>query len=137
VKQPSQSQLRRAAVLQFLVRECLGLHVSTLRDVEQVWGIDRLDIDRLGIASPPSHTFNVIGSGECARKFGDLSNVPGFYRCDGSWFIDVDERLARRGVVLPVRDRQRPNLIVDLQIFRHVRDSRPFLLRVRAERQAA
>ncbi len=131
-----QPKLRRSAVYQFLIRECLNFYVGTLRDIEQHWGLDRAEVDRLGIASPPTWVTNLIGANACAEKFGDLFDIPGFYSCNDLWWLDIDERLARRGVILPVRDPRRPNLITDLQVFRHVRDPRPFLLKVRTERKA-
>jgi hypothetical protein len=131
------AKLRRSAVYHFLVRECLNFYVGTLRDIEQHWGLDRADVDRLGIASPPTWVTNLIGANACAEKFGGLADVPGFYCCGGLWWLDIDEGLARRGLILPVRDPKRPSLITNLQVFRHVRDPRPFLLRVRTERGAA
>jgi hypothetical protein len=104
-----------------------------MRDLESVWGLERDETDRLGLASPPTWVTNLIGSNACAEKFGDLADIPGFYKCDNLWRLDIDERLARRGLILPTRDPQRPLLIVGLRVFRHVRDEKPFILRVRSE----
>jgi hypothetical protein len=118
----------------YLLIECLRLRVGTQRDLERAG----IDFDRLAVTSPPSYEFNVIGSSECARKFGDLADIDGFYRCsNGSWWLDVDERLSTRGLIAPVRDSRRPSLVNDLKVWRHVRDPHPFLLRVRAERKTA
>jgi hypothetical protein len=46
-----------------------------------------------------------------------------------SWRVDIDERLASHGVILPTRDSQ--GWISDLWVYRHTRDGRPFPLRVR------
>ncbi len=130
-------KLRRAAVYEYLVRDCLNLYVDSLSDIERVWGLDREDVDRLGIVSCPSEVGNIIGAGACAQRFGELFDVPGFYRCSGCWWLDLDARLARRGLIVPVRDSRWPSLMSGLRIFRHVRDQRPFILRVRAERREA
>jgi hypothetical protein len=137
--QVKREDLRRAAVYGFFVRECLNFYVATFRDIETVWGLNEQDVSRLGIASPPTWVTNMIGANACAEKFGgDLSDIPGFYKCNDLWWSDIDQRLARRGLIVPIRDPFQPGLITDLQIFRHVRDAHPFLLRTRrAERAAA
>jgi hypothetical protein len=129
--------LRIAFVYEFLVRHCLNLCVDTARDIDRHWGIDPEDIDRLEIKSVPTFVTNLIGSNAVAERFGDLSDVPGFYQCRGLWWLDIDERLSRRGLVLPVRDPKRPLFITGLKVFRHARDERPFMLKVRQERIAA
>lgn len=130
--------LRRCAAYQYLVRECLNLSVSTLRDIEHVWGLDSEDVERLGIVSCPPQATNLIAAGAVAEKFGEsvLYDVDGFYKCGECWWLDLDPRLSRRGLIVPMRHWYWPNLITDLQVFPHVR-ARPFLLRTRAERIAA
>src|SRR5262249_20053017 len=126
--------VRRAAVLSYLVRDCLGLTVDAVKDLERA-GFDLSEIELLGIRSCPSRTFNLIGAGACYERFGDLSDIGFFYKCGACWWIDLDERLSRRGLVFPLRE-TRYGLINDLLIFRHAADPHPFKLRFRRERRA-
>lgn len=65
-----------------------------------------------------------------------LLSVPGFViqrytDADGSFEsirLDLDDWLCRQGVILPVREGRR---IAALKVFRHLRDTRPFLLKSR------
>jgi hypothetical protein len=129
--------LRTAMVYEYLVRHCLNLYVDTARDIERHWGFEAEEIGRLELRSVPSFITNLFGSDACAERFGDLSDIPGFYRCRDHWWLDIDEPFARRGVIVPIRDPQRPTFITGLRVFRHVRDLHPFVLRVRQERVAA
>jgi hypothetical protein len=128
--------LHRAMVYEHLVRRCLNLYVDTARDIKRHWGLEMEEIARLELRSPPNFVTNLIASNDCAERF-DLVGVEGFYQCRGLWWLDIDVRLATRGLIVPTRDRKRPTFIVGLQIYRHVRDSRPFMLRVRQERITA
>ncbi|HYW72106.1 MAG TPA: hypothetical protein VE961_13800 [Pyrinomonadaceae bacterium] len=129
--------LRLAFVHEYLVRECISLRLDTFRDIQRHWQLEPEEIQRLEIRSAPTFVENLIGAGACFERFGDLGDVPGFYRARGLWWIDIDERLARRGVILPIRDPERPAFIQSLRVFRSVSDQRPFTLRVRQERIAA
>jgi hypothetical protein len=126
--------VRRSAVYSFLVRCCLGLCAETEKDIEKHWGNSREEISDAGIVSSPTRIFNFFAAAACAEKYGDLGDIPGFYRCGDDWWLDVDERLATRGLVLSVRHSQYPGLIIGLRVYRHARDDRPFMLRVRGQR---
>ena len=139
IPQSKYSALLRAAVYGYLVRECLTLTVNTVKDVDKAWGLDLEDIQRLGIVSVPSDVTNLIAACACRDRFGDqkLQQVPGFYKSGKCWWLDIDDRFARRGLIVPLRRRcGLINVIAELQIFRHVRDQHPFRLRTRAERIA-
>ena len=126
--------IRRSAVLSYLLTYCLNIFSDTLQDIERVWGFDEEEISRLAIRSCPCRITNMFAADACAEKYGDLADIPGFYRCGDRWWLDLDERLAHRGLILPIRDSQRPFLITGVRVFRHLRDDRPFILRVRSER---
>jgi hypothetical protein len=129
--------LRRAMIYEFLIRRCLCLYEGTADAVCKEWGLTEQEIQKLEIVSPPTRVFNLIGSNAVAGRFGDLSDIECFYQTDGVWWLDCDPKYARCGVILPVRDPRQPRFITALRLFRSVRDPRPFMLRVRAERQAA
>ena len=124
-------QVFRAAVFYYLVHECLNLYVDTMKDIERVWGLEEEEVFRLGICSCPSQVNNLIAASACAERFGELTRLPGFYLCDGCWWLDIDANLSCRGLFVPVRDSRL--WIVGLRVFRNVRDERPFMLRVRAQ----
>ena len=75
--------------------------------------------------------FNLLACDYLAQRFGYLSDVEGFYQLDGCWRLDLDEKLAPRGLILPIRDLSMR--IIALRIFRHVRDKHSFILRTRTE----
>ncbi len=128
--------LRVHLVYAYLVRRCLMLTTDAYRDITRAWQLDARTITSLGIVSVPSEVFNVVACGALAERFGDLSDVAGFFRRRDCWRLDVDAKLAGRGLILPVRDCWRLR-IVALRVFRHVRDERPFLLRTRTGEQLA
>lgn len=127
-------QLLTPAVYSYLVRECLNLYKSTFRDIERHWQLDDEALFTLGVVSCPSEVTNLIASQACAAKFGELFDVPGFYLCNGAWWLDIDERLSQRGIILPIHNQR--GWISSLKIFRHARDAYPFTLKLR-EVQAA
>lgn len=129
------AKMRQAAVYFYLICECLSITVDTMRDATHVWGLQEEDVFRLAIRSCPSKVTGLIAASACAEKFGKLFDIPGFYLCNGCWWLDVDSRLSHRGLLVPVRDSRL--WIVGLHVFRHARDERPFMLRVRPERWAA
>jgi hypothetical protein len=120
---------RRHFVYTILVRRCFVLYEDSLRAIINVWRLEEEQVFRLGIVNVPTRVYNLIGSQYLAEHFGDLSDIDGFYQLRGCWRLDIDERLAARGLILPVRDSRM--WVVALRVFRHVRDERPFLLRVR------
>jgi hypothetical protein len=93
-------------------------------DIPGFYGIDRLPCD--------CAICEVCSSVEVQT---DALSHPGEKYCIcavKSWRVDLDPKLAQRGIILPVRDPKR-GWICDLQIFRHTRDRAPFILRVRRE----
>lgn len=120
---------RRHFVYTILVRQCLVLYEDSLCAICNVWQLEEEQVFRLCIVNAPTIVYDLIGCNYLAERFGDLSDIDGFYRLRGCWRLDIDERLAARGLILPVRDSRM--WIVALRVFRHVRDKRPFLLRTR------
>ena len=149
--------LPRAAVFGFLIDCCLGLRKSTAADIERHWQMSAEEAYAFGVRSAPSEVQNIIASSACAQKFGEsvLAQVSGFYRFDrvGSlcncfewgddcvchlqtWRMDMDPRLAFRGIVMPIRYPQ--FLFFDgLHVFRSAQDATGFLFRLRTERATA
>jgi hypothetical protein len=140
--------------------ESLPLYVSTLKSLERHWGLDLVQVERLGIRACPTDVANILASGECGRRFGDqLKQVPGFYcydrlpcvcaNCDfcefrwtdscvcalKTWRVDLEPRLSHNGILVPEPNRR--GWISTLWIFRHPGDERPFRLRVRREAVAS
>lgn len=124
-----EQSMRRHVIYAALVRLCLPLYEDTLRAICDVWQLEDRQVVRLGIVSAPTTVSNLIACDYLAHRFGDLSDVEGFYQLDGCWRLDLDEKLARRGLILSVRDSRMR--IIALRVFRHVRDKRSFILRTR------
>ncbi len=136
-------QFQTAAVYAFLTHFCLALCEDTSRSIERQWVLSAAEIDRLAIRSAPSRIENLIGAAACTQKFGGdiIAGTPGFKACQNtldksiSWEIDLDERLCRRGLLLPLRNNR--FWITGFLVYRHVRDERPFRLTTRKEDIAA
>lgn len=149
-------QLQRAAVIAFLVHDCLSLLEVLARDLERHYRFSSSDFVRYQVRSIPTEIENIILSHSCVDRFGPavLSASNLFYNfvrrspCDclewtdkccchlKTWRLDLDPRLAPRGLILPLRDRQY-GFFTDLLVFRHVRDEKPFRLQLRSEREVA
>lgn len=149
-------QLEVPAVNAYLIFSVLYLREDTAADIEKHWQKTAKEIDALRIRSCPGETLNLILGHLCLRRFGAavLSRVPGFYSfsrnpvlCSCSewrsdcvcslraWRLDLDPQLCRRGFLMPLRDSR--GWLNQLLIFRHPRDSAPFVLRTRWEALAA
>ena len=131
-------QLLAPAVYAFLVHGggLPDLAVSVVQAIMRSWGCDEDLIKRLALTGYPSRVANVVIANETVQRFGDLSEVEGFYQHDGCWFMDLDERWADTGFLMPVTHAQH-GWISALMAFRNARDERPFRLKVRRERQEA
>jgi len=146
----------QAGVYAFLIYNCFQLYEDTFQEVEKSWGLSKAAVTQLGLRSCPSLTLNLIAGAECLSRFGRdvLAETPGFYAytregmiCDchewrddcacalESWRMDLDPKLADRGVIVPV-PHKKYGWIDSLSVFRNVRDPRPFTLRVRTEAAA-
>lgn len=121
--------MRTHMIYAALVRECPVLYEDALRAICSVWQLEDRQVVRLGIVSAPTIVFNLLACDYLARHFGDLGDIKGFYQLDGCWRLDLDEKLAPRGLVLPIRDLSMR--IIGLRVFRHVRDKHSFILRTR------
>jgi hypothetical protein len=149
--------LAAPAIYSHLIHFCLDLRADTAGDIERGWSITPDEAHRLGLRSAPTWIGNLIASQACFEKFGAeiLARVPGFFSFTRensvclcfewnhecvchleTWRLDLDSHLARRGVVVPLKER---GMIVGLKIFRSIKDSRPFSLVTRGanERGAA
>jgi hypothetical protein len=150
---PSQEQLEKAAVLAFLIFDCLNVTKEIAGDLARFHKLTLTDIDRYDIRAIPTELQNLIISHESLNKFGPAilqrSNL--FYSfnrsgdvcdcfdwrddccCDlKTWRLDLNASLSHRGLLLPIRDRQY-GFFSDLLVFRHARDQKPFTLRLRSE----
>lgn len=135
----TRSQLLTPSVLAFLFLTDQGLPrlpVSLAEAIMRSWSIDEETVDSLHLAAIPSRIANMMISSECAQRFGDLSRVEGFYKCRDLWWLDIDERLAEQGFLMPVTHR-RFGWIERMVAFRDPRDKRGFPVRVRRELRSA
>jgi hypothetical protein len=119
----------RHAVYGTLVRYYLCLYTNAHKAIMADWGIDDQIICRLGLVSIPTYTLNLLACQALAEKFGDLSDIPGFFRLRNCWRMDLDEELSGRGLILPIRNYRMQ--IVALRVFRHTQDQFPFILKTR------
>jgi hypothetical protein len=147
----------RAAVHSYLIFNCFSLGESTAKSIERDWQLSHAEIERFSIRSCPSRVGNLLSSLACLKRFGRdaLLGTPGFYAFTResepcfclewsdscvcaleSWRLDIDPRLADRGLVLPVRHSRYPMIFEALRVFRDTRDPQGFLLKLRTERQA-
>lgn len=146
------AKVERGALIGYLVLECLSLHDASAQDIEKHHSLTSLDLERRHLRSIPSDSENMVLSHECLNRFGAdvLARSGLFYSfkrtrstcycselfnlciCDRStWRLDLNPMLAHRGVLLPLRDSQY-GFFNDVLVFRHVRDEKPFPLKVGA-----
>lgn len=93
-----------------------------LLDQDQLW--------ELGVCAVPNFILNALICERLQKKFGDLSVCGCFYQIGGYWRLDVDQSLARRGLLMPVRS-EFTGLIYALKVFRYPDDPKPFTLKLR------
>lgn len=159
VRPELRDQVLVAAVYSTFI-ESLSLYESTMATLERNWDLDFQQVERLGIRPCPTDVANIMASGECARRFGDLlRSVPGFFSYDRlpcvcadcdvcefesihgcvcalkTWRVDLRPKLSRNGIIVPQRNQR--GWISRLWIFRHCGDRHPFPLAVRGEVVAA
>ena len=151
------ARVERQCVIAFLVFECLpDLSEEVIRAIEEHHKLSPVDITRRQIKAIPTEDRNMMIAHDCLARYGpDLlqasSMFYGFTRrgpcdyCEGrdlcccdleTWRLDIDPRLSKRGIVVPVLDR-RSGFFDDLLVFRHAQDDHPFILKVRANTEAA
>jgi hypothetical protein len=93
--------------------------------------LDEDDLNTLGVCYVPNFILNALVCEKLAKHFGDLSVCKCFYKLsDNTWRLDVDEKLAKNGLLMPVQGRFN-GLIYALKVFRHADDPRPFFLKLR------
>lgn len=91
-------------------------------DADTLWG--------LGVCRVPNAILNALVCGKLAATFGDLSVCGCFYQIEGWWRLDVDDKYAGKGLLLPVYARA-TRLIYAMSVYRHPDDERPFILKLR------
>ena len=149
-------QLEVPAVYASLIFAGLTLREDTARDIEKHWQVTAREINALCIRSCPSEVLNLLATRSCVEHFGSdvVSRIPGVitYSRDPAlcnclewrpdcvcgllaWRLDLDPQLSRRGFILPVTNAR--GWFTQLWVYRHARDSRPFLLQTRREAVAA
>lgn len=94
-------------------------------------GLDDEIIFKLGVCAVPNRVLNLLVCRKLAEMFGDLSICRCFYKLKSAWLLDIDERLCRNGLLLPVRDSK--GLIYGLTVYRYADDQRPFFLKLRTD----
>lgn len=146
VNTPEQGQLLTAAVYGFLVHCAIlpDLPLHRANAIASTWGVDRAVVERLSVCGYPSEVENILICGEASAKFGDdLVYVPGFYKQtkidDGEgepydfWRLDLNPRWSETGFIVPQTHKQF-GFYSSLLAFRSARDTRPFTVEVRADR---
>ena len=93
-------------------------------------GLDNSDLGSLGVCFVPNFILNALVSEKLAKKFGDLSICECFVRINGYWRLDIDQKLARQGLLMPIKSRI-SGLIYGLRVFRYPDDENLFILRNR------
>ena len=94
-------------------------------------GLDDETLFKLGVCAVPHRVLNLSACYKLSKIFGDLSACGCFYKLGSTWLLDVDERLCKTGLLLPVRNSNR--LIYGLKVYRYADDQRPFFLKLRAD----
>ena len=94
-------------------------------------GLDDEILLKLGVCAVPHRVLNLSACYKLSEIFGDLSVCGCFYKLGSAWLLDVDERLCRIGLLLPVRDSN--GLIYGLKVYRYADDQRPFFLKLRTD----
>lgn len=112
------------------------LSVTLAEAIKRAWSIDDEMIDRLHLAAAPSRIQNMMISTECAERYGDLSDVEGFYKCNDLWWLDVDEEFAGNGFLMPV-SHPKYGWLDRMVAFRGPKDKHGFAVKVRRERLVA
>lgn len=149
-------RIERAALLYFLIADCLSLTKDSLRDVQRHFKYSTAEVENYQIRSVPSRPANIVIAGECLKKFGparllasglfySFSREGSICTCEDwsntsecareAWLLDVDGSIYPRGLLLPIRDSR--GWYSDLLCFRNVQDKKPFVLKVRAEQEVA
>ena len=94
-------------------------------------GLDDEILFKLGVCAVPHRVLNLSACYKLSEIFGDLSVCGCFYKFDSAWLLDVDERLCKTGLLLPVRDSK--GFIYGLKVYRYADDQRPFFLKLRTD----
>lgn len=116
--------------------------------------ISVFDLERRRVRSIPDDQWNAVISHDCLARVGptvlresglfynftrgcDCSEWSNICECSLSptWRLDLNPALAVRGMLLPIHGPE--GFFVDLLVFRHIRDERPFRLEVRANKGMA
>lgn len=129
----------RPALIAYLIDQCLSVTVDLAQTLEFHRGLSIQDIDRLGIRSIPSYIANLVISDECLKAFGPevlRASDLFFAIADDPWLLDIDEDHRDRGLLMPIMHKTH-SYPIDLLLLRHLKDRRPFSIRVRADRKAA
>jgi hypothetical protein len=126
--------------------DTLTLEPKTRGLIKREWMLEDEEIEACGLKSPPSLVFNLILSAEISKQIGFPSGgIKETFWSGNMWLLDVDERFARTGVIMPVfysgsneylrliapRTDPAARNIKALQVWRHVRDQRPFFVNSR------
>lgn len=119
---------------EFLCYSPIGKWVHNKIIVE--WELDEQQFSELLFAGIPSEWRNILYCSHLFQKYGDLSNIPGFYKhVLGGFLLDISPQYENTGFLLPIRNPHK--LITAIQVYRYVSDPRPFILRNRKEADRA
>ncbi len=102
------------------------------------WLVEPEEIDALEIKSVPSLIFNMVVSNEIRKQIGAADGIKEFFFSGNLYLLDVPPHLSDAGFILPVFDAPplgaqraknfRGRNIKCLEIYRHAKDSKPFIL---------
>jgi hypothetical protein len=143
IRESLDKDLKRDLIYHCLISQLQGQHFVPNGDFAHlVYDLPKLDhsknfgsfnddeLFRLGVCSVPNFKLNALVCEKLANRLGDLSMCDGFYKIGNVWRLDIDEKLSRNGLLLPIRSRKK-RLIYGLNVFRYPDDERPFWLKTR------
>lgn len=115
----------------------LVLHDKAREQFRREWVLTEDEIRALEVKSVPSLIFNMVVANEVRKNLGaaisgsysgaTFEGIKEFFYTGNLWLLNVPSRYADTGVILPVMDAARRN-IKFLQVYRHAKDAKPFIL---------
>ena len=140
-----EQQKRRDVIFRFLIRILreerfepsedpkfldLVIELPKLDHSRNFGSMDQDQLWKLGVCSVPNFILNALACQQLQRIFGDLSVCGCFYKINGCWRLDLDEKLSKRGLLMPLRS-SKTGWIYALKVFRYPDDPKPFILKLR------
>lgn len=111
---------------------CLYVKPKVAEIFQREWSMEDDEFAALGICGIPSLILNMIVAAEIKNLLGAADGIKEFFfsgytNTDGLYLLDVSSRYTDSGVILPVTDAAQRH-IKYLQVFRHAKDQKPFIV---------